>query len=213
VAASERHSDGSVETHQPGSIGVYVANLEFDQPGDWGLELTGKAGGKDLGSVKVRLPVRAQEIGIAVGSPAPKSVQTTLRDVARLDEIDTSSIPDPVMHGQTVAEALASKYPTVIVFATPGFCRSRICGPVKAIVDDLDKTFGRSVNFVHIEPYDLAKARNGQLSPIPLLEQEWHLSTEPWIFVVGRDGLVKAKFEAAVDKEEVEAVLRSLLAP
>ena len=44
-----------------------------------------------------------------------------------------------------------------------------------------------------------------------LLEGEWRLETEPWIFVIGADGLVKAKFEAAVSQEEIETALRAAL--
>ena len=28
--------------------------------------------------------------------------------------------------------------------------------------------------------------------------RQWHLPTEPWTFVVGRDGRIKAKFEGAL---------------
>lgn len=210
-SSTERHADGSVDTHEAGSIGVYVANINFDAPGDWGLVLTGKVDGKDLGGLQVRFRVQPEEIGVAIGEPAPQSVQPLLKDVANLEEVDTSPTPDPLMHSMTVAEAVASGKPTLIAFATPSFCRSAVCGPVKLLVDDLFKTYGSQVNFVHIEPYDLPKARAGQLEPIPLLENEWRLETEPWVFIVGKDGRVTAKFEAAASQEELETALKAAI--
>ncbi len=211
-AVTEKHEGGSTETHEAGSIGVYVANVTFDAPGDWGLVVSGKAGGKDIGKQQVRFTVLPEEAGIAVGAKAPLSVQPILRDVTELSAIDTSSSPDPAMHSMTIAEAVSSGKPTLIAFATPSYCRSRVCGPVKILVDDLAKTYAQQVNFVHIEPYDLVKARTGTLEPISLLENEWRLTTEPWLFIIGTDGTVTAKFEAAVEREELEEALRGAIA-
>lgn len=208
---TEKHADGQTEKHEAGSIGVYVANVEFDSPGEWGLSLTGKAGGKDIGRLQVRFQVQPHEMGVAVGAPAPKSIQTVEGDVASLEEVDTSPTPDPQMHSMTIAEAVSSGKVTVIAFATPTFCRSAVCGPVKLLVDDLFSKYGTQANFVHIEPYDLPKARAGKLEPIRLLENEWRLETEPWVFVVGKDGLVSAKFEAAVSRGEMEKALQSAI--
>ena len=41
--------------------------------------------------------------------------------------------------------------------------------------------------------------------------QEWNLPTEPWIFLVGADGLIKAKFEGAVSVDELERAVREHL--
>ena len=210
-ATTEKHEDGKTETHEAGSIGVYVANVEFDSPGDWGLVVAGKAGGKDIGQLQVAFQVQPQERGSAVGAAPPKSVQTLAKDVASLSEIDTSQTPDPQMHSMTIADAVTSGKVTVIAFATPAFCRSAVCGPVKLLVDDLFGKYGAQANFVHVEPYDLPKARAGKLEPIPLLENEWRLETEPWVFVIGKDGLVSAKFEAAVSRDELEKALQSAI--
>jgi glutathione peroxidase-family protein len=41
--------------------------------------------------------------------------------------------------------------------------------------------------------------------------RQWGLQSEPWTFLVGRDGLVKAKFEGSVSAAELEAAIRRLL--
>lgn len=210
-ATNEMHQGGGSETHEAGSLGVYVAEVDFDAPGDWGILVRGKAGGESLKDVQVRFIVQPDEVGIAVGEPAPNSVQAISKDVANLSEVDTSPVPDPAMHMMTIATAVGSGRPTLIAFATPAYCRSAVCGPVKGLVDELFKSYGQGVNFVHVEPYDLAKARTGELEPLPLLENEWRLSTEPWIFVIGKDGRVAAKYESAVSQNEIESALRAVL--
>jgi hypothetical protein len=42
--------------------------------------------------------------------------------------------------------------------------------------------------------------------------KQWRLQTEPWTFVVGSDGRIKAKFEGSVSAGELEAALRRFLA-
>jgi hypothetical protein len=37
--------------------------------------------------------------------------------------------------------------------------------------------------------------------------KEWNLPSEPWVFVVGRDGRVAAKFEGAVSVPELTAAV------
>ena len=39
--------------------------------------------------------------------------------------------------------------------------------------------------------------------------KEWHLPSEPWVFVVGRDGLIKARFEASVSVAELGTAVRA----
>jgi len=39
---------------------------------------------------------------------------------------------------------------------------------------------------------------------------EWGLPSEPWIFVVDRDGLVTASFEGIVSEEELQAAVEAV---
>ena len=88
----------------------------------------------------------------AVGDPAPRSAQATLRDVTDISEIDSSSPPRTAMHELTIAEAIDSDQPTVVAFATPAFCQSRVCGPLMdSVVDPLFQRYGEQVNLVHAE--------------------------------------------------------------
>ncbi len=206
------HEDGTIETHKAGESGVYIANVDFDSPSDWGVEVSGSVDGQSLGPLRPVFQVAEKSLSPSVGDPAPRSVQRVLKDVADITDIDTSDPPNPDMHNMTIAEAVSSGRPTVIVIATPAFCTSQICGPTKETVDELYRKYMGQANFVHVEPYDLAKARSGEgLEVLPFLTDEWGLRTEPWVFLVDRQGKIAAKFEAVVSYEELEAALQPLL--
>ncbi len=208
---TETHEDGTVETHEAGESGVYVAAVRFDEPGQWAVEVTATVGDVTYDPVPAGFDVLEESATVAMGAPAPLSETLTLDDVEDVAEIDSSNPPVPEMHTLTIAEAVTSGRPSVIIFATPAFCLSRICGPTKDVVDDLFKQYKGEVNFVHVEPYELDKARSGEgLFAVPAFS-EWGLSSEPWVFLVDKEGIVAAKFEAVVTADELKGALTPLL--
>ena len=210
------HEDGTVETHEAGQTGDYVSYVDFDRAGTWGIDVTGKtADGQDIGPVRLTFSVGIEPFGLAIGDPAPQSKQTILSDVADIREIDTSESPIPEQHNMTIAGAVTSGKPAVIAFATPAFCQSQVCGPVKEIFDDLYNAYKDRANFVHIEPYDVKKMREGSCSSLgaclaPTVN-EWKLQNEPWVFIVGADGKVAAMFDGIASYDEMETALKATL--
>jgi len=206
------HADGTVEKHSAGEIGVYVAHPTFDEAGSWGVEVTATIGGKKFDPVGAAFTVLDKAKSVAVGAQAPQSDTLTLDDVTDVAEIDTSDPPIPGEHTMSIAQAVTSGKPSVIVFATPAFCQTRICGPTKEIVDEAYPQYKDEANFVHVEPYDIKRARSGEgLFPVKAWT-EWGLQSEPWVFLVDRDGIVTAKFEGVVSMDELKAALDPLIA-
>jgi hypothetical protein len=203
-----RHADGTEHVHGADSSvwGLYVAQLSFARAGDWGVELVvSQANG---GFEPVRLAVTVEEAAAtpAVGSAAPRSRNLIARDVKNLRQIDTSPRPDPRLHQVRIADAISQGKPQLIVFATPQFCTSRMCGPVVDIVRTLLPTYGKRVVFTHQEIWqDFADRK-----VFPIVE-EWRLITEPWIFVVDGQGIIRGKFEGLVTARELEIALQQIL--
>ena len=206
------HEDGSLHTHTADVVGGYVAAFRFDEAGNWGVEVGGQRDGEEFDPVGTQFTVLEQGTVPGIGEPAPRSQQLTLSDVADISEIDTSNPPHPELHDLTVAEALDAGKPVVVAFATPGFCTSRLCGPVvDEVIVPLYEQYGDQAIFIHIEPYVLEDARAGRgLIPVETLA-EWGLQSEPFIFVVDSDGLIAGKFEGITNAEEVGAALEDLL--
>jgi hypothetical protein len=203
-----RHSDGTEHVHgdEFGVRGHYVAQVSFPRAGTWGIEILAqqKDGSHDVARTAVTVLDNPQTP--AVGSPAPRSRNLIASDVKDLRQIDTSPRPDSRLHQIRIADAIEQRKPQLIVFATPQFCTSRMCGPVVDIVRTLLPTYGKRVAFTHQEIWqDFADKK-----VFPTVE-EWRLFTEPWIFVVDGQGIIRAKFEGLVTPRELEAALEQAL--
>jgi hypothetical protein len=80
-----------------------------------------------------------------------------------------------------------------------------------AIMDPLYERYHERATFIHVEPYVLRDLRAGFVhNPVPAT-REWGIQSEPWVFVVGRDGRVVAKFQGPAALEEVESALKAAL--
>jgi hypothetical protein len=151
-----RHSDGKEHVHSGDSAirGLYIAQLGFSRSGDWGIELLVNRPSAAAKPVRLAVTVLSMPMTPAVGSPAPRSRNLIARDVKNLRQIDTSLRPDPRLHQVRIADAIAQGKPQLIVFATPQFCTTRMCGPVVEIVKSLLPKYGRRVAFIHQEIWE-----------------------------------------------------------
>ncbi len=206
-----QHADGKVHEHLEVRGSYIVDQVRFDTPGFWGAEFVIKTADGRQPKVQGRaFEVKTRSTVPNVGDRVPPSKNLTLADVDNIEQIETRVPPDN-MHDLSVAQALERGQPFVVVFATPMFCVTRMCGPVTDVVASLHDRYKDQVNFIHIEPWDLTIARGaGRLVPIAVV-LEWKLPTEPWVFVVDEAGRVAARFEGLVSSEEVEAAILAVL--
>ena len=204
------HPDGSRHVHGETTDvqGIYVAQVAFPRPGAWGLEILAQPGDGTVESARLSVSVLAASLTPVAGAPAPRSRNLIASDVSELKQIDSSEPPDPRLHQTRIADAIAQGKPQVIVFATPKYCTSRVCGPVVDVVRTLIPTYGDRVVFIHQEIWD-----GGSLQKFSPTVEEWNLRSEPWIFVVDGGGIVRARFEGLTTRRELEATLRRMLGP
>lgn len=196
-----------------GDSGAYVAHATFNRAGDWGVQVVVTRAGKTLEPIAYRFTVLDHSIEPAVGEPAPASEQQTLATAPSIEDIDTSYPPRTAMHNISVADALKTGKPLVVAFATPAFCQTRTCAPVMdTVMDPLYAKYRDEAVFIHIEPYELGPLRQSNVQQPVRATQEWRLRSEPWVFVVGRDGRIAGKFEGIMAVDEVEAVLQQAIA-
>jgi hypothetical protein len=203
-----RHADGTAHVHSADSDvrGLYVARLAFARPGPWGVELQARDVNGSLATARLTVTVSNASQTPAFGSPAPRSRNVVASEVRDLRQIDTSQKPDPRLHQVRIADAIVQRKPQLIVFATPQFCTSRMCGPVVDVVRQLLPAYNKRVAFIHQEIWqDFA---NKKLFPTV---EEWRLVSEPWTFVVDGEGIIRGKFEGLVTGRELEAALQEVL--
>jgi hypothetical protein len=185
---------------------VYVTSVPFAREGHWDVVALVRDGDQ-LRSA--RMPsVRVGGFGKipAVGEQARRVHTPTASSVGGdLSRIDTRT-PHDDMHEVDLHDALG-KRPVVLLFATPALCQSRVCGPVVDEQLEAKAKFGDRVDFIHMEVYRNNNASDG-LRPQMLA---YGLPTEPWLFVIDRNGIVRTRIEGAFGVRELDEAIREVL--
>jgi hypothetical protein len=196
-----------------GQAGVYTANFDFPQSGDWGIVASFVDSSGASRTASAGLDVKALSSTPAIGGMPPKSVTKLASDFDDLQQMTSDPEPDPDLYAMTVADALQTGKPLLVTFSTPAFCQSATCGPQLDVVKELKTTHGDRVNFIHVEVYDNPNEIKGDLSNARLVQAiiDWGLPTEPWTFVIDAEGKVAAKFENFITKDELEQALTAVL--
>lgn len=203
----------------PDERGVYTVDVDFPVAGDWTFETsahgTGMDGAPVEGTVATSMQVTPTGYAIPLGGKAPSTKTPTLADVGGDPrKLSTDQHPDPAFYTTSVDQALARHEPFVLVFATPAFCRTAQCGPtldgVKAVANEVP-----GMTFINVEPYVL-KYADGRLQPVLSETNQlqatdttnaWGILSEPWVFVVDRNGIVTGSFEGVVGAAELKAAI------
>jgi len=211
--------DGTFRWLIPDEKTIYTSYVDFAHSGDWGVEVIAREPGKPDRSARVTFSVRDTTTTPAIGAPAPASETLHTTDPAALVAISTDTNPDPAFYALSVKDAIAAGKPFVLVFATPLFCTSGLCGPALDLVKQVAPDYIGRVNFIHVEPYIL-QVKDGRTQPeldvtgypkSVRASVEWGLPTEPWVFVVDAQGKVAAKFEGMAYPDELTAALNDVL--
>jgi hypothetical protein len=183
---------------------IYVTRFQIPRPGRYWL--VAQPDGRKIKGVGV-FDVRAKLPVPPVGAKAPDSRTPTLGE-APLAKLTTAAPPDRGLLRYSVAASLAVHKPFVVTFATPKYCTSRVCGPVVDVVEAVQRKLASSgVRFIHVEVYTDNNPTNGYNRWM----RQWGLSTEPWTFLVGPDGRIKAEFEGSVSEDELTNAVKAKL--
>ena len=197
-----------------GVRGSYAAPVEFPAPGDYRLTVI-PVGGEVSGEAVINVSVLADSPIPSVGEAAPASETKTLDGATEITGLTTAYEPDAELYRMSVAEAITSGKPSVIVFATPAFCTSPTCGPQVDTVSELRGERPNAANFIHVELYDNPQDIQGDLDQARLVAaaEEWGFTqipgwtNESWVFVLDGDGIVRQRFEGFATLAELEAAL------
>jgi len=201
------------------TVGVYVFDADFPTAGTWGAQFTLTTGDSAPEFIRVGFDVQPDAAGVTIGDPAPASDTPTLADVdGDITRISTDDEPVDAFYETSIADALAAKEPFVVAFATPKFCQSQQCGPTLDRLKPIAAAHP-DVTFINVEPYQL-EVVDGQLQPVLTGEppnltpaastSDWRLLSEPWVYVVDREGIVTASFMLIFGDEELEAAVAAV---
>lgn len=209
-AVGKGESDAPFKGEGLGGAGIYAAELTFDAPGNWRLDVTASRPNGEHVVLQMPIQVLAKPIVPGVGEPAPRSNSPTATTAADASLIDSGQPPDD-MHQVSIAQAIAAHKPTLVVFASPAFCTSQLCGPEVKVVQSLEPAYKDRVDFIHIEIYTNFRPDPSKRTVAPTVT-EWRLQTEPWIFLIDSGGIIRDRIEGAAGADEVKAALEKLVA-
>jgi hypothetical protein len=155
---------------------VYSTDLDLPLAGEWKIAAILKQDGELTGT---QLP------GIVVG---------------QFEKIPKPGERAPLIHTPTTggqnkvdyADALGRE-PIVLLFATPKFCQSRVCGPVVDVAAQAQHEYGGEAAFIHMEIYNDNDPAQGVRPQV----RKFHLPTEPFLFTIDRSGVVADAVEGA----------------
>jgi hypothetical protein len=199
---------GKTTTEVPGVAAVvYSTDLDFPSAGEYRpVALIKEKDGWakiSLRSIKVgefaKIPVPGEKAPL-IQTPTAKSVGGNLAELS-------TRVPPDTQNKVNYADVLG-KEPILLLFTTPKFCQSRVCGPVVDVAQQAQHEFEGKANFIHMEIYNENDPSKGVRPQV----RRFHLPTEPWLFAINREGVVSATVEGGFGTELMDRIVEKVIA-
>lgn len=171
---------------------VYSTEFDFPGPGEWRIAAILEEEGELKGALLPGVVVGEFRKVPRPGQKAPDIHTPTAQDAAGDLSKITTRIPPDTQNKVDYADALG-KEPIVLLFATPQFCQSRVCGPVVDVAEQAKHEYGDKAAFIHMEIYN----DNDPDEQVRPQVRAFHLPSEPWLFTIDRRGIVRDAVEGA----------------
>jgi hypothetical protein len=200
-----------------GARGVYQAEgVVFDAPGIWQATVSAEIDGLAQ-RMNATIPVTERSPIPAPGDRALRTENLT-RDSKAVSAcaIDSMAcgggdIPDPELHEWTIADAIKEGRPALVLFGSPAYCVSQMCGPEVQEVQRLANEYPDRAVYIHVEIW---KENSSDAQVMNRAAADWLYRddnmTEPWLYLVGADGIILDRWGSLFDPDEVAAELEAL---
>jgi hypothetical protein len=186
---------------------VYSTSIDFPSDGAWRIAALIKQDGEIKGTLLPSAEVGRFSQIPRPGQAAPKIHTPTAADVGGDLAKITTRIPPDTQNRVDYADALG-KEPIVLLFATPQFCQSRVCGPVVDVAEQVKQEYGDKAAFIHMEIYNDNDPSKGVRSQL----RAFNLPSEPWLFTIDRQGTISSVVEGAFGLEALTAAVKKAIA-
>jgi hypothetical protein len=184
---------------------VYESQVDFPSEGEWRIAAMIKEGDGYSATLLPSIVVGAVKRVPKVGEKAPLINTPTPEDVGGDLSQLTTRIPPDTQNQVDYADAYG-KEPIVLLFATPQFCQSRVCGPVVDVAEQVKQVYGDKAAFIHMEIFE----DNDPANPVNPQVRAFHLPTEPWLFAIERDGTVAEVLQGAFGPDALTAAVEKV---
>jgi hypothetical protein len=186
---------------------VYESQVKFNRKGPWAVLVVTKSDGKYVAApTQVTVTTKQADTIPDVGDAPPRVATDTLASVKGNEKLLDTRVPPADMHAHSFDQVLGKK-PVALLFSTPQLCQSRVCGPVTDVAMQLKAKYGDRMEFIHQEVYKDNDVNKGLRPPL----EAFHLRTEPWLFVINKDGKITARLEGSFGVTAFENALKTAL--
>jgi hypothetical protein len=168
---------------------VYSTQLDFPSEGEWRIAALIREGDE----LSTRL-LPSAVVGEFRRVPRPGRKAPAIGAVGAQKNVD-------------YAQALG-KRPIVLLFGTPKFCQSRVCGPVVDVTEQARHEYADKAAFIQMEIYSDNDPEKGISSQV----RAFHLPSEPWLFTIDREGDVSSAIEGAFGAELLTEAIERVVA-
>lgn len=203
LAVDPRFASQGAGQGSQAATAIYVAQVPIGEPGKRVITGVARLDGRLVATTGFELSIprrglkgRPPEVGDQVTAIHTPTIASVGGDASKI----STRVPPAAPMLEVDFASVVGRKPVVLVFATPALCRSRACGPVVDVALQVQSEYGDKVAFIQQEIYkdnSVAEGFNKQVTA-------WRLRTDPWTFVIGRDGRVAARFEGALSTSELE---------
>lgn len=186
-------------------VTIFAYEREFLQGGLWGVEVEVNFRDGSQAINGIRFSVASDPASLGPGEKVPRIHTPTSSDVNQdLGLLSSAETPNPAFYQLSLEEAITSGKPTLLLFATPAFCQTRFCGPSYDIFTELEQRYRGEINFIHVEVFTgLPTPEANNWAVAPSMEQ-FGLESEPWIYLIGKDGTVLYRVEGLFSMDEID---------
>lgn len=211
-AVYESEADAVRVSYEEGPTTIYVHERDFEEAGLWGVEVEIRLADGGAARQRVGFEVQSESNSLGPGEKAAPIHTLVLDDVDQdLRLLTSSTDPDPALHQTRLDEAVSNGKPTVLLFATPGYCQTRFCGPAYEVASDIQQEYGQQVNFVYVEVFSgLPDPATTNWQPSEAAAT-FGIESEPWIYFIDAEGTIVYRLEGLFTVDEVDRALENYL--
>jgi len=205
LATKPAYRAQTTATDPDAATSVYTTEIDLPSDGEWRVAALIKQDGETTASLLPSAVVGEYEDVPQVGEKAPRIHTPTPADVGGDLSKITTRVPPDTQNRVDYAEALGRE-PIVLLFATPQFCQSRVCGPVVDVAEQVKQQYGDKAAFIHMEIYNDNDPSKGVRPQV----KAFHLPSEPWLFAIDRHGTIQNEVQGAFGVDLLTEVVKEL---
>ena len=185
----------------PGKRTVFKTNINFDTAGYWEI-ISNYRNSKASGVIDVKEKSNTLSVGENISS-----IKTPSLREKEINELSTDINPNENLYKYSLDEALSKNIPIILSFSTPGLCVTATCAPQLSELKSLSNDYEEKIIIIHIEIWENFKEvmNSGDFS-LGILNKSveaFGITSEPWTFLINKEGIVKNRYQGYVDSKEL----------